>query len=119
MRPPSISALALAASLAAGPAPAQDAAGGGRPPAVSPQAISAESLLDKELYGGDGRNIGAVRNVIVGGPGQAAVLVIGIGGFLGLGEREAAVPFAQVRIDENGRLTTTLTKREVGPPPPP
>jgi sporulation protein YlmC with PRC-barrel domain len=102
-------ALSLAAA-APGAARAED------PPALPRGPMSAEALLDRELYGADGRNIGAVRDVTVDEPGRLAVLVIGVGGFLGLGEREVEIPFDRIRIDENGRLTTTLTKGQAVPP---
>jgi sporulation protein YlmC with PRC-barrel domain len=86
-------------------------------PAAPRLPMSAEALLDRELYGADGRNIGAVRDVAVDGPGRVAVLVVGVGGFLGLGEREVEIPFDRIRIDENGRLTTTLTRDQAVPPP--
>jgi hypothetical protein len=36
--------------------------------------------------------------------------VVGIGGLLGLGERQVAVPLDQVQMSGGDRLTTTLTK---------
>ena len=45
--------------------------------------------------------IGDINEMIVGRDGRIAAVVVGVGGFLGIGEHNAAIPFDQVQwVDE-------------------
>lgn len=60
--------------------------------------LSAERLMDADIYGADDGEIGEVEDVILpqGGSGSPAV-IISVGGILGMGERHIAVPIAQLQ----------------------
>ncbi|HEX6011163.1 MAG TPA: PRC-barrel domain-containing protein [Geminicoccaceae bacterium] len=73
-----------------------------------------EELIDKTVYGANGEEIGDVENVVVSRRDRAAALVVGVGGFLGIGERQVAIPLESLQMGSDGRLTTTLTKDEIG-----
>ncbi|MBI4723852.1 MAG: PRC-barrel domain-containing protein, partial [Rhodomicrobium sp.] len=47
----------------------------------------------------DGGQIGKISNLVFGQDGRIELAVIGIGGFLGIGEKEVAVPFDSVKSD--------------------
>src|SRR5512133_3824625 len=49
-------------------------------------------------------NVGEVMDVLVDREGKATALIIGVGGFLGAGEKDVAVPFNSVQI-----TTRTIT----------
>jgi sporulation protein YlmC with PRC-barrel domain len=91
-------------------------------PGAAPGATSArsplegmrvEELMDKPVYGAGGLEIGDIENVVVSREGRAGALVVGVGGFLGIGERQVAIPFDQVRMEPNGRLVTDFDKQRV------
>ena len=46
-------------------------------------------------------NIGEVNDLIIGPDGKITHAVVGVGGFLGIGEKNVAVPFDQLQIAEN------------------
>jgi len=49
--------------------------------------------------------IGTINEVILDNNGKVAAVVIGVGGFLGMGEREVAMNFASLKLtqDSNGQ----------------
>jgi sporulation protein YlmC with PRC-barrel domain len=48
----------------------------------------------------DGQPLGKITNLVFGQEGRIELAVIGIGGFLGIGEKEVAVPFDAVKSGE-------------------
>jgi len=60
-----------------------------------------------------GEKIGDIRDLIINEQGQITAAIIGVGGFLGIGEKQIAVDWAQLQIDYDGqRIATTLSKEE-------
>ena len=66
-----------------------------RPPA---DAVSLSAYFDRHVYNGAGERIGTVSDLIVGPDARITAAVIGVGSFLGIGEKEVAVPFASMQI---------------------
>ncbi|MGE0845806.1 MAG: PRC-barrel domain-containing protein [Flavobacteriaceae bacterium] len=68
--------------------------------------ILASSLIGESLYNGTGENaerIGDVNDVVMGQNGTAEAVVVGVGGFLGIGEKDVAIDFDQLSwIDRDG-----------------
>ena len=77
----------------------------------------ATSYLGKNVFGTDGQRIGDVNDFVVDTqPGGVAAIVIGVGGFLGLGEKDVAVPLGAVRterIDGANRLVMSVTREDL------
>jgi hypothetical protein len=53
----------------------------------------ASKLIGVNVYGSDNERIGDINEVLVDRQGNADAVVIGIGGFLGIGEKNVALPF--------------------------
>ena len=65
--------------------------------AVVPVAeLSADELSGTSVYAAQGEQIGSVRDVVADSSGQIQQVIVGVGGFLGIGERSVAYPFDQV-----------------------
>ena len=68
--------------------------------------ILASDLLGMTVYNGstdDAESVGEINDVVMGSNGNAEAVVIGVGGFLGIGEKEVAVDFAKISwIDRDG-----------------
>jgi len=65
----------------------------------APGQILASSLLGKSVYNSsnpDAEVIGDVNDVVMSPDGRAQAVVIGVGGFLGIGEKEVAIDFSRV-----------------------
>ena len=72
--------------------------------------ILGSTLLDATVVSTDGETIGDVDDMVVSSEGQITGVVIGVGGFLGIGEKRVAVEFAriEVRQQEGGELRFVL-----------
>ncbi len=61
----------------------------------------ASNLVGDNVYGGattDSDRIGEINNLIVSSDGRVDGIVIGVGGFLGIGEKDVGVPFDNVSM---------------------
>ena len=56
------------------------------------------NLIGAHVYGADGKPIGAINELVVGSQGEVRAAVIGVGGLLGIGEKNVAVPFGSLKI---------------------
>ena len=113
-----LSLAALVALLAVGPAVAQTTKGTQQEPGASAGSVRQSQYYTHQggemrasrLVGAPVRNntderIGEVNEVIVSKDGKVAAIVVGVGGFLGIGEREVALSFPSVRIDPDNGAT--------------
>lgn len=81
--------------------------------AASPQLSYAQGALIKEIptgsvtvtdwhkqsiYNRADKKIGTVKDVLVDKSGKITALIVGVGGFLGVGEKDVAVPFDAVQM---------------------
>ncbi|MBD2750329.1 PRC-barrel domain-containing protein [Microvirga sp. BT688] len=56
----------------------------------------AAALLDEDVYGANGQQLGEVENILVGPDGQITAIVIKGGGFLGISDAAFRVPWNKV-----------------------
>jgi sporulation protein YlmC with PRC-barrel domain len=70
-------------------------------------------LLDKDVYNDKKEDIGEVKDVVVSPEGKSVSwAIIGVGGFLGIGERLVAIPMDHLKI-ENGKFVLKGATKEV------
>lgn len=76
-------------------------------------------VIGSTVYGPDNASIGEVNDVLIGSDGKIRAAVIGVGGFLGVGQKYVAVPFEQLNItgkpDSSSiqKITVTFTKDQL------
>ena len=77
----------------------------------------ATEIIGKQVYSStaeDAEHIGDVNNLVIGENGEIAAVVIGVGGFLGIGEKNVAVNYAElewtVAADNSERFVLPTTK---------
>ena len=58
-------------------------------------------LIGTKVKNGAGETIGDINEVLLAKDGKAAAVVIGVGGFLGVGEREVAVAFDSLKVNQD------------------
>ncbi len=79
--------------------------------------MRSSKLIGTTVRNSAGENIGDINEILIDKSGRVAAVVIGVGGFLGIGEREVAMNFNAImpRIDSSGALvvTTTVTRDEL------
>ena len=64
------------------------------------------NLWNKKVYDGAGKSIGDVKDVLVGHDGKITAFILGVGGFLGVGEKDVAVPFEAVMFKHKDNSAT-------------
>jgi hypothetical protein len=54
-------------------------------------------------------NVGDINDVRIDNSGKVAAVIVGVGGFLGLGEKDVALTFDQIKLarDSDGNLVVT------------
>jgi predicted outer membrane protein/sporulation protein YlmC with PRC-barrel domain len=76
--------------------------------------IEADQLMGADVYDTQGNEMGEVDNVLVSKDGEVKAVVIAWGGFLGLGERKAAVPMEDVTWDTGQeRVVVDMSKDQI------
>ncbi len=77
----------------------------------------ATEIIGKQVYSSeaaDAEHIGDVNNLVIGDNGQIAAVVIGVGGFLGIGEKNVAVNYSELKwvvaTDNTERFVLPTTK---------
>ena len=94
------------------PAPAQGStasAGSGQVlTEMQPNLMRGSRLMGIDVYGSDNQKIGDIDEVLLDRDGRVHAVVIGIGGFLGIGQKDVAISFGQLRwmSDEEVRAAT-------------
>jgi len=63
---------------------------------------SPNEYTNQDVYNGAGENLGTIRDLLIGPDGKAAAAVINVGRFLGIGDKEIAVPFSALRVERQG-----------------
>ncbi|MEJ1157158.1 PRC-barrel domain-containing protein [Prosthecomicrobium sp. N25] len=71
----------------------------------------ASKLIGTTVRGSGDENIGEINDLLVQKDGKIHAVVIGVGGFLGIGEKNVAVPFESVQMmaDANNSNTMRVT----------
>lgn len=79
--------------------------------------IRSEELVGTTVYGADDANVGEIGDVIVASDGKVDAVIIDVGGFLGIGEKEVAVGMDNLAFmtdaDGNKYLYTNFTKEQL------
>jgi hypothetical protein len=73
----------------------------------------AGKLIGVAVYGPDDKKIGTIKDIMIGHDGAVREAVIGVGGFLGIGEKNVAVPFHDLQWRTETRTVSSM------PSPPP
>lgn len=87
------------------------------PPAASeqmPAQISSEKLIGRDIRTAQDKTVGEIKSVLLGADGRVRAVVVGVGGFLGLGDREVAIDWNNLRVRNNGEvIVTELTEDQL------
>lgn len=103
-------------------APTTPAQPGAAAPAEAPMVKQAEGhlaskIIGETVYNGtgdDAQNIGSVNDIVIGPDGQIEAIVVGVGGFLGIGQKNVALEFdlAQIVERDNDEWIVVETSQE-------
>ena len=67
----------------------------------------APKLIGVDVYGADNQKVGKIKDILLSHDGSAKAVVIEIGGFLGIGAKDVALPFGSVQWKTEPRTAPT------------
>jgi sporulation protein YlmC with PRC-barrel domain len=74
--------------------------------------------IGKKVTNVEGETLGTVHDLVWDSDGKISFAIISYGGFLGLGEKKAAIPFSALTYDEEGkRVTCNVSKNQLAGAP--
>ena len=72
----------------------------------------ASKLIGLNVYNQQNQKVGDINEVILDQSGKVAGVVVGVGGFLGMGEHDVLIAFDQIKfVNEPARSATTTAPR--------
>jgi sporulation protein YlmC with PRC-barrel domain len=67
--------------------------------------VAASDFIGQRVYTRSGEDIGEVNDLIVTDNGAVQAVILGVGGFLGVGEKDVAVTMQAIQIQSEGEST--------------
>jgi Bacterial protein of unknown function (DUF937)/PRC-barrel domain len=77
---------------------------------------SPNEYTNQDIYNTAGEKLGTIKDLLIGPDGKAAAGVINVGRYLGIGDKDIAVPFSALRVERHGdsrRIVIDATKEDV------
>ncbi|QRM34433.1 DUF4142 domain-containing protein [Microvirga sp. VF16] len=84
---------------------------------IQPGQWRASKLKGLNVYNDSNEEIGDISELLVDQNGKIEAVVIGVGGFLGMGEHDVAVPFNQIRLVSEPRAAAAGTNQNASSAP--
>lgn len=76
---------------------------------IPQNAVTVTDWYKQDVYDPNNKKIGQIMDVLVDGSGKVNTLIVGVGGFLGAGEKDVAVPFEAIeRTTMNDKMTLVM-----------
>lgn len=76
-------------------------------------------LIGRNIKNADNDTIGEIKSIHIGPDGKVASVMVGVGGFLGVGEREVSLKWSDLAISDNGEtVKVNMTKDQLAAMPP-
>ena len=79
--------------------------------------IQASKMINTTVYSAANENVGDINDIVIGRDGRVYGVVIGVGGFLGLGEKDVVVPMDRLQFvrdnNNNPRYVITASRQEL------
>lgn len=72
-----------------------------------------DDVIGKSVFNENDEKVGDIKDVIISSDGRTLYLMVGAGGFLGMGEKEVAVPFDRFERRDNRVLLSGYTKEQL------
>ena len=87
--------------------------------AATPTAADTKKLIGRNVKNPQNDTIGEIESVYINADGKVDSVIVGVGGFLGLGERLVRVAWKDLQISDNGeKVVVNMTKDQLKAMPP-
>lgn len=84
---------------------------------AAPSGLLASNLIGTTVYSQDDQSIGDINDIILSQEGQATQVIVGVGGFLGMGEKDVVLDMSKLQIaatdDGNVKVMTQTSQEEL------
>src|SRR5680860_1049996 len=67
---------------------------------VPSDALPISTYYNEDVYDNQNNKIGDVNDILLDKDGRVSTVIIGVGGFLGVGEKNVAAPFSALKVAE-------------------
>ena len=67
---------------------------------VPSEALTVSTYYNEDVYDPKENKLGDVNDILLEKDGRVSAVIIGVGGFLGVGEKDVAVPFNALKVAE-------------------
>jgi len=73
---------------------------------AAPEGFLASNIIGSTVYSQDDQSIGDINDIILSPEGQPSQVIVGVGGFLGLGEKDVILDMSKLKIaaTESGKV---------------
>lgn len=71
-----------------------------------------KALIGQNIKNAAGDTVGEVKAVHVDGSGKISNVIVGVGGFLGVGDKEVAIKWTDISVSNDGKDVTTAMSKE-------
>jgi sporulation protein YlmC with PRC-barrel domain len=94
---------------ATSPPPASAAA-----PAATMTPADARKLIGRNVMNADNETIGEIKSIYIGKDGKVDSVLVSVGGFLGVGDREVRIAWSDLKISDNGeKVMVDMTRDQL------
>jgi sporulation protein YlmC with PRC-barrel domain len=74
-----------------------------------PEAVTVTDYYKQNVYDPSDRKIGEIKDVLITKDGKVGAFIVAVGGFVGMGEKDVAVPFEDVKgVKKNDKWYLTM-----------
>jgi sporulation protein YlmC with PRC-barrel domain len=79
-----------------------------------PVTADTRKLIGRNIKNADGETIGEIKSIYINKDGKVDSVMVGVGGFLGVGDREVRIAWSDLKITDNGeKVMVNMTKDEL------
>jgi len=83
-----------------------------------PSDMLARALIGMSVRNQQDENIGKIDDVVIDDKGQVKAVIVSVGGFLGIGDKDVALPWSEVKVDaDQKRAIVNATKDQLNQAP--
>ena len=87
--------------------------------AATPTAADTKKLIGRNVKNSENDTIGEIETVYINADGKVDSVIVGVGGFLGLGERLVRLAWTELQVSDNGeKVVVNMTKDQLKAMPP-
>jgi len=107
-------ALMLSCALVSGGTFAQDTTNTTGTAVAPPNAVDAAKLIGRNVVNANGDTVGEIDSAVIDQSGKVRYVIVGVGGFLGIGKKDVALSWNDMTISDNGeKVITNATKDQL------